>query len=171
MKRDAAKGDDAIVGRALAEVLPKTDKYWFQQPHLLKLNLVLLVPMLSSSVFGYDGTLPLKLAPFNSVLSTEHSVANVRVSFPHERSAVSSPVERLLWKSDRSPPRHCYCLPIDRLTACSPNCGRLLRSFWAKAGSLVRNRHHMRRVCDTGSFSQPCHVHRLSTADRLWWHV
>ncbi|KAJ8127638.1 hypothetical protein O1611_g5995 [Lasiodiplodia mahajangana] len=49
--------DSEIVGAALAEVLPKTDKYWFQQPHLLKLNLLLLIPLLSSSVAGYDGSL------------------------------------------------------------------------------------------------------------------
>ncbi|KAL0934333.1 sugar transporter [Colletotrichum truncatum] len=49
--------DEQIVGAALAEVLPKTDKYWFQQPHLLRLNLLLLVPLLSSSVAGYDGSL------------------------------------------------------------------------------------------------------------------
>lgn len=46
-----------IVGEALAEVLPKTNKWWFQQPHLLRLNLLLLVPLLSSSVAGYDGSL------------------------------------------------------------------------------------------------------------------
>lgn len=45
-----------IVGEAIAQVLPVTNKYWFQQPHLLRLNLILVVPMLSSSVFGYDGT-------------------------------------------------------------------------------------------------------------------
>lgn len=44
-----------IVGETLAEVLPHTDKYWFQQSHLLKLNLLLLVPLLSSSISGYDG--------------------------------------------------------------------------------------------------------------------
>lgn len=44
-----------IVGASLADVLPSTNKFWFQEPHLLKLNLILLVPMLSSSVFGYDG--------------------------------------------------------------------------------------------------------------------
>lgn len=44
-----------IVGEALAQVLPRTNKWWFQQPHLLRLNLVLLVPLLSSSVSGYDG--------------------------------------------------------------------------------------------------------------------
>jgi hypothetical protein len=50
------KNDD-IVGAALAEVLPVTDKWWFQQSHLLRLNLILLVPLLSSSVAGYDGSL------------------------------------------------------------------------------------------------------------------
>ncbi|KAI0407786.1 hexose transporter [Xylaria palmicola] len=49
--------DSHIVGEALARMLPETDKYWFQQPHLLKLNLLLLVPLLSSSVAGYDGSL------------------------------------------------------------------------------------------------------------------
>ncbi|UQC90804.1 uncharacterized protein CLUP02_16335 [Colletotrichum lupini] len=49
--------DEQIVGAALAGVLPKTDRYWFQQPHLLRLNLLLLIPLLSSSVAGYDGSL------------------------------------------------------------------------------------------------------------------
>lgn len=44
-----------IAGAALAEALPDTRKHWFQQPHLLKLNLILLIPMLSSTVVGYDG--------------------------------------------------------------------------------------------------------------------
>ncbi|KAL1889063.1 hypothetical protein Sste5346_009128 [Sporothrix stenoceras] len=47
----------AVIGSALAEVLLETDKYWWQVPHLLKLNLLLIVPMLSSSVFGYDASL------------------------------------------------------------------------------------------------------------------
>lgn len=42
-------------GATLADVLPATNKYWFQQPHLLRLNLILLVPLLSPSTFGYDG--------------------------------------------------------------------------------------------------------------------
>ncbi|KAF5007189.1 hypothetical protein FDECE_6472 [Fusarium decemcellulare] len=49
--------DAKIVGTAIAEVLPRSDKYWFQQPHLLRLNLLLLIPLLSSSVSGYDGSL------------------------------------------------------------------------------------------------------------------
>lgn len=47
--------DANIVGEALAGVLPSTDKYWFQQSHLLRLNGILFIPMLSSAVFGYDG--------------------------------------------------------------------------------------------------------------------
>ncbi|KAH6682914.1 hexose transporter [Halenospora varia] len=49
--------DADIVGQSLAEVLPHNPKYWFQTPHLLRLNLLLLVPLLSSSVAGYDGSL------------------------------------------------------------------------------------------------------------------
>ncbi|KAH7037039.1 general substrate transporter [Microdochium trichocladiopsis] len=51
------EGNTKIVGAALAEVLPDTDKWWWQQPHLLSLNLRLSVLLLSSSVTGYDGSL------------------------------------------------------------------------------------------------------------------
>lgn len=47
--------ESSIIGGSLAAALPVTDKYWFRQPHLLRLNLVLLVPLLSSSTFGFDG--------------------------------------------------------------------------------------------------------------------
>ena len=50
--------DAQIVGSALAQVLPQTTKYWFQRRNLLKLNLLLLIPLLSSSVSGYDGEPP-----------------------------------------------------------------------------------------------------------------
>lgn len=59
--------DAQIVGHALAEVLPVTNKYWFQTPHLLRLNLILLIPLLSSSVAGYDG---------ECRLEAERSIAN-----------------------------------------------------------------------------------------------
>ena len=49
--------NEEIVGAALAKVLPRYEKPWFRVPHLLKLNLILLVPLLSSAVAGYDGTL------------------------------------------------------------------------------------------------------------------
>lgn len=47
--------DQDIVGEALASVLPQYDRLWFNVPHLLQLNLILLVPLLSSAVAGYDG--------------------------------------------------------------------------------------------------------------------
>lgn len=47
--------DKDIVGEALARVLPSYGKPWYRVPHLVKLNLILLVPLLSSAVAGYDG--------------------------------------------------------------------------------------------------------------------
>lgn len=47
--------DEDIVGTALAAVLPKYDSTWLKVPHLLKLNLLLVIPLLSSAVAGYDG--------------------------------------------------------------------------------------------------------------------
>lgn len=47
--------DQDIVGEALASVLPQYDRPWFRVPHLLQLNVILLVPLLSSAVAGYDG--------------------------------------------------------------------------------------------------------------------
>jgi MFS family permease len=43
------------VGRALAEALPHTGKPFYRVPHLLKLNLLLLIPLMSSAIAGYDG--------------------------------------------------------------------------------------------------------------------
>lgn len=48
--------NEQIVGAALAEVLQDTNKWWFQERHLLRLNLILVIPLLSSSVAGYDGS-------------------------------------------------------------------------------------------------------------------
>lgn len=47
--------DQDIVGHALAAVLPQYDRPWFRISHLLQLNLILLVPLMSSAVAGYDG--------------------------------------------------------------------------------------------------------------------
>lgn len=63
------KGSNYIAGDVIQEVLPVTDKYWFQFPHLLQLNLVLLVPLLSSSVAGYDGEITLVL---NTLLKMQY---------------------------------------------------------------------------------------------------
>lgn len=58
--------DQDIVGEALAAVLPQHDKPWLRVPHLLKLNLILLVPLLSSAVAGYDGTCQIALLEMQS---------------------------------------------------------------------------------------------------------
>jgi MFS family permease len=47
--------DSTIVSEAIAAVLPQYDRPWFKSPHLLKLYLILIFPLLSSAVAGYDG--------------------------------------------------------------------------------------------------------------------
>lgn len=48
---------EEIVGHSIAQVLPRLEKPWYLVPHLLQLNLVLIVPLLSSATAGYDGSL------------------------------------------------------------------------------------------------------------------
>ncbi|KAL5323936.1 hypothetical protein ACEPPN_008478 [Leptodophora sp. 'Broadleaf-Isolate-01'] len=45
------------VGVDLARVLPVSDKPWWKQPYLIRLNLILLVPLFSSATSGYDGSM------------------------------------------------------------------------------------------------------------------
>lgn len=49
--------DAKIVGEALAAVLPQHDKPWYRISHLLRLNLLLLIPLMSSAIAGYDGSM------------------------------------------------------------------------------------------------------------------
>ncbi|KAL0932436.1 lactose permease [Colletotrichum truncatum] len=51
------KEAELAVGSALAAVLPANPKPWYLTPHLLKLNLCLLIPLLSSASVGYDGSM------------------------------------------------------------------------------------------------------------------
>ncbi|CCF44158.1 lactose permease [Colletotrichum higginsianum] len=51
------KEAETVFGPALAAVLPAHPKPWYLTPHLLKLNLLLLVPLLSSASVGYDGSM------------------------------------------------------------------------------------------------------------------
>ncbi|KAJ1326066.1 hexose transporter-like protein [Microdochium nivale] len=51
------KGASQAVGVDLAAVLPANAKSWYVTPHLIKLNLFLLVPLLSSATVGYDGSM------------------------------------------------------------------------------------------------------------------
>lgn len=46
-----------IVGEAIAQVLPDHGKPWYKVKHLLALNTLLIVPLLSAASFGYDGSL------------------------------------------------------------------------------------------------------------------
>lgn len=46
-----------IVGKEIANVLPDYGKPWYRVKHLLVLNLLLLVPLLSAATSGYDGSL------------------------------------------------------------------------------------------------------------------
>lgn len=48
---------EEIVGESIAAVLPDYGKPWFRVKHLLLLNLMMLVPLLSSATSGYDGSL------------------------------------------------------------------------------------------------------------------
>ncbi|ODV82968.1 hypothetical protein CANARDRAFT_30434 [[Candida] arabinofermentans NRRL YB-2248] len=48
---------EKIVGPAIAEVLPKDGKPWYKTRHLIQLNLLLLIPLISSATGGYDGSL------------------------------------------------------------------------------------------------------------------
>ncbi|KAH8588231.1 general substrate transporter [Bisporella sp. PMI_857] len=50
-------GSEAAVGPELAAHLPQNPKPWYQTRHLLLLNLILLVPLLSSSTIGFDGAM------------------------------------------------------------------------------------------------------------------
>lgn len=67
---EATMKDQDIVGETLASVLPQYNKIWFRVPHLLQLNLILMIPLLSSAVAGYDGTSPVP-APLECLLTEQ----------------------------------------------------------------------------------------------------
>lgn len=45
-----------IFDKRSPQVLPHDERPWYRVPHLLRLNLVLLVPLVSAGAVGYDGT-------------------------------------------------------------------------------------------------------------------
>jgi hypothetical protein len=49
--------DSAIVGHELASVLPVLTKPWYFTPHLLRLNLHVLIILFSSAGMGFDGSM------------------------------------------------------------------------------------------------------------------
>ncbi|KAH6695001.1 general substrate transporter [Plectosphaerella plurivora] len=50
-------GAASVVGPELAAVLPETSVPWYKTPHLVRLNLLLLIPLVSSGAIGYDGSM------------------------------------------------------------------------------------------------------------------
>ncbi|KAJ5150347.1 general substrate transporter [Penicillium canariense] len=48
---------DEFDGFVLADVTPKLEKWWFQYPHLLKLNLLLVCAFLAQFTCGFDGSM------------------------------------------------------------------------------------------------------------------
>ena len=51
------EGESAPKEWNLQDVLPKNPEPWYKQRHLLLLNLAMIVPALSSTTNGYDGSL------------------------------------------------------------------------------------------------------------------
>ncbi|PGH08297.1 hypothetical protein AJ80_07893 [Polytolypa hystricis UAMH7299] len=51
------KEAELAVGQDLLAVLPDNPKPWYRTRHLLILNLMLLIPMLSPAAYGYDGSM------------------------------------------------------------------------------------------------------------------
>ncbi|KAH7141898.1 general substrate transporter [Dactylonectria macrodidyma] len=56
-KRKAGQEAEGGIGSGLAAVLPPDSRPWYRVLHLLRLNLILLIPLLSSSAIGYDGSM------------------------------------------------------------------------------------------------------------------
>ncbi|KFZ14142.1 hypothetical protein V501_03400 [Pseudogymnoascus sp. VKM F-4519 (FW-2642)] len=48
---------EAAVGLGLLAVLPNNPKPWYKTPHIVKLNLILLVALFSSATVGFDGAM------------------------------------------------------------------------------------------------------------------
>lgn len=55
-----------IVGEELAAVLPDDGIPWYRKPYLLRLNLLICIPLLSSSVSGFDGKLQPRATPLRA---------------------------------------------------------------------------------------------------------
>uniref|UniRef100_A0A0B7KI59 Major facilitator superfamily (MFS) profile domain-containing protein n=1 Tax=Bionectria ochroleuca TaxID=29856 RepID=A0A0B7KI59_BIOOC len=46
-----------LVGRDIASALPENPRPWWKEPHLLRLNMLLLVVMMAAATVGYDGAM------------------------------------------------------------------------------------------------------------------
>lgn len=105
--------DAKIVGEALAAVLPHHDKPWYRVSYLLRLNLLLLIPLMSSAIAGYDGKPPLSLTLNPNPVPTNDPNTFFRL---HDERSPSPPfLETRLQQSKRARPRRRQRRPIRRL--------------------------------------------------------
>ena len=63
-------------GPKLNHIAQRTDKPWYRIPHLLKLNLLLIIPLLTSYVVGFDGSV---LNGMQSVPSWQYGMCRARI--------------------------------------------------------------------------------------------
>ena len=75
---------DEFEGLVLADVTPKLEKWWFQYPHLLKLNILLVCAFLTQFTCGFDA-----------------SMVNGMQSLPSWQAAFGDPVRSALFKHHR----------------------------------------------------------------------
>ncbi|KAK7420352.1 hypothetical protein QQX98_002775 [Neonectria punicea] len=57
LNKGEKKGAAAAAGSDITAVLPDDPRPWYRTPHLIRLNLLLLVPLVSSGAIGYDGSM------------------------------------------------------------------------------------------------------------------
>lgn len=56
--KDAVESRHEVTGPSkLHDVVPDLGKPWYKVPHLLKLNVLLLVPLVTSYLTGFDGSM------------------------------------------------------------------------------------------------------------------
>ncbi|KAH6892380.1 general substrate transporter [Thelonectria olida] len=55
--KNEKKSAEVAVGTGIAAYLPNDPRPWYRTPHLIRLNLLLLIPLVSSGAIGYDGSM------------------------------------------------------------------------------------------------------------------
>lgn len=63
--------------KKLSDVIPDYGKPWFKVPHIARLNLLLLVPLITSYVSGFDGSM---LNGMQSVPRWQEGMAPIRLT-------------------------------------------------------------------------------------------
>lgn len=74
--KELAASKTTVVGESLASVLPRSPTSWVGVPHLLRLNILLLLVLCSSMTLGFDASMMgglLSLETWNSYFGTPRS--------------------------------------------------------------------------------------------------